>query len=440
MNTIRRTTAYRILAALLMGFALTAALTGCAAGSFPNPLRRFDETSGDHTDVGETEGSTGMTGAVQQDGTDGTDPSQSEQGSATAAGETGAAAAPDSDTTSTPDSEAAGAMTQYAYSTLDASEQTIYQEVLGGLTSRKEVSVSTLDKEKLNKIYNDVMSDHPEIFYVDGYTCTTHTIGGELSAITFEGSYICNEEEERDFSAQIQVYADRALAGLPDSTDDYLTVRYLYEYIVQNTDYDLTADHNQNILSVCIGGRSVCNGYAKALQYLLQKAGIPAFLVTGKARGAGHAWDLVFVNGSWYYVDPTWGDASFSEDSERAGSNWINYDYLCVTTKDIFTTHEITSRTTLPACTALSDNYYVREGSFFYSYDPDQMERVVEKAGEENSGILRLRCASQSVYDEMLDALIEQQGIYDYLPDVRAITYTKSDELYTLSIIPSQTQ
>ena len=158
------------------------------------------------------------------------------------------------------------------------------------------------------------------------------------------------------------------------------------------------------------------------MQYLLQKLGVPATLVIGKVHGTeSHAWNLVQVDGEYYYLDATWGDASYTSRGEAAAVAVlpnISYDYLCVTTADMSKTHTIESPVTMPQCTAITANYYVMEGAYFSSYDTNALAAFFDKGYDEDRVAVTLRCADEAVYNTFYEELITNQQIFHYLNSV----------------------
>ena len=91
------------------------------------------------------------------------------------------------------------------------------------------------------------------------------------------------------------------LSGISENASDYEKILYDYEYIVNQVDYDDAAEDNQNICSVFIGKKSVCAGYSKAMQYLMEKQGLFCTYVTGEVTesfsdGDGHK---ILMHGIW---------------------------------------------------------------------------------------------------------------------------------------------
>lgn len=329
----------------------------------------------------------------------------------------------------------------YAYSMLPESEQVLYLEIRDALVQFEEdVKLSSCDKSEISHAFQCVLNDHPEIFYVDGYTYTEYTLGDILKKITFTGTYRYNQDEIRSRQIEIESYVNQCLAGVPDNADDYTKVKYVYEYLIHHTEYDATAADNQNICSVFIEGRSVCQGYAKATQYLLDRMGIFSTLVLGRVvNGEGHAWNLVQIDGKYYYVDTTWGDASYqavggAADYPGERIPTINYDYLCVSTEQMNLTHTLENVVELPECISMEDNYYVREGLYFTEWDEERIARIFEEEYEKGSAYVTLKCAGYDVYRQMQEALIEKQEIFRYLdcPD-GVVSYSDDEKQYSMS-------
>ena len=109
----------------------------------------------------------------------------------------------------------------------------------------------------------------------------------------------------------------RQVQGL-ESREAYRTV---YQRVMDMTEYDdairdateeQTLTEEMQILRSAYGalvaGRSVCTGYARTFQALCDGLGLDCWTVNGYQDGAGHAWNMVRLDGEILYVDCTFGD------------------------------------------------------------------------------------------------------------------------------------
>lgn len=343
-------------------------------------------------------------------------------------------------------SQNAASVSHYAYDSLSDVEKLWYRDMEQALGSMAEsVRLSSagleagLDETCIDKIFQCVLIDHPELFFVEGYTYTKYTRGESLLAIDFAGSYSMDKDAALLRKQEIEAGVASLLAGIGPEASEYDKVKYVYETLIKNTDYDLNAPDNQNIYSVFVNHFSVCQGYAKATQYLLNSLGVECTLVMGTVdTGEGHAWNLVRVDGNYYYVDTTWGDASYRLENPGASSGQampdINYDYLCVTTRELLRTHTLGGVVPMPECSAVEANYYVREGALFTTYDREQMKALFDRAAGEGRADVTVKCADSACFQEILEALIENQEIFDYLAsETGTIAYAHNEKQLSLT-------
>ncbi len=337
-------------------------------------------------------------------------------------------------------------VTYFAYNSLSPAQQLWYRDMEQALGNmEEEVRLSTqgleagLDENCIDAIFQSVLSDHPELFFVEGYTYTKYSREDKVIAISFSGTYQMSKEEVVERKVQIEQSAGEILAGIDGQASEYDKVKYVFETIIRNTDYDLNAPDNQNIYSVFVGKSSVCQGYAKATQYLLNRLGMECTLVQGTVdTGDGHAWNLVRVDGSYYYVDTTWGDASYQledgNDVDAEALPEINYDYLCVTTEQLLQTHALPAEIVLPECVDMAANYYVHQGALFTTYDREQMQQLFCRAAENNQTDVTVKCGDYNCYQTIYRALIEEQEIFDYLPQgYGQVSYAHNEKQLSLT-------
>jgi len=236
---------------------------------------------------------------------------------------------------------ATSGMIRYSFSKLDKEGRILYRDIYAILNSHAEsVIINSRDTDKVDKVFQLVMNDHPEIFYVTGYSMEEYTLNGVVTKIKFSGTYDRTSDEVEAKKPLIDAYVERCIAAAPKDGSDYDKAKFVYEYIINNTEYDINSKDNQNILSVFNGGKSVCQGYAKATQYLLLKLNIPCILVSGTVHnGEPHSWNKAFVDGQWTNIDTTWGDASYMNIDTKETWNKITYEYLCKGDSEFSGTH-----------------------------------------------------------------------------------------------------
>ena len=320
----------------------------------------------------------------------------------------------------------------FYYDNLEPELKQLYLEIYIAVKNYADTFyICSISPEDIDYAFNCVMGDHPEIFYTNGYLYTKYTTVDRIVKIEFTPAYTISYDDVLKYQKEIELYKKSFLSGINQNTDDYTKIKYTYEYIIKNTEYDVDSVQNQNILSVFINGRSVCQGYAKAFQYLSGELGIQSTLVVGYVGdNEGHAWNMVKCNGQYYYIDCTWGDSSYLENSMSLNSGGINYDYLNISTSELQLTHVIDNFMPLPPCNSLADNYYVKEGLYFEGIDLVQLEMAFNKAKSQNRDSVELKCSNEDVYEKLGEYLIDENHIFDYMSNNKeTITYMQNKDL-----------
>ena len=321
----------------------------------------------------------------------------------------------------------------FAYLTLQEEEKQVYYEVLMTILEHKEsAEVSTLDAGVLEKAYKAVSADYGGLFWVSGYVYTQHTRNGEPVRMEFAPKYTMDAAQRETLQEQIDASAEELLAGISVTDSDYEKAKYVFEILVQNVDYDASVDNSQNIISAFLNRATVCQGYACAAQYLLRLLGIQSVIVTGTANGESHAWNLVRLDGGYYYMDVTWGNSRYLDHSSQM-EKYVNYNYLAVTSEEISRTHTLDNSFPLPECVSMEDNYFVKENRYFSEWNPDAIGAVLAEVWNAGGGDVSVKFSSIELYEQALDYFITQQYIADYCENISSIYYIEDTELFVLT-------
>lgn len=169
-------------------------------------------------------------------------------------------------------------------------------------------------------------------------TAVTLTVGiTDKSKVTIAPTNTTNKSVKWTSSNATIAKADEIIANLiKPGMSDFQKELVLHDYVVLHTVYDYKnyinntiTDDDGSAYGVLINGTAVCQGYAEAMNLLLNKVGIESQVVIGSAYGVhgweGHAWNIVLIDGSYYHLDTTFDDPLGNDgDDEVAMHNYFN--------------------------------------------------------------------------------------------------------------------
>ena len=325
---------------------------------------------------------------------------------------------------------------RYAYESLSKEEQKIYDQMLDAVMNQEEeVTLSTSDGRRLEDIFNCIKADHGGLFWVESFRYTQYQRNGQTEVMSFAPNYIMTAKERAAMQKKIDRQVKQYVKGLADATD-YEKAKTIYCRLIQKVDYNLKAENNQNIISVFIGKETVCQGYASAMQYLMNELGIPCVIVTGMAKGGPHAWNLLQLDGEWYYVDVTWGNSKYHDDEEN-DVKYVEYDYLNITTEEMLQDHIPQVRFGLPECTALKNNYFVHEKKYFTSMDEAAIAKlggIFKRAYQKGKNNISVKFSSRELCTQAKEYFLTEYHISEYCEGLETVYY-KTDMQMNIFVV-----
>lgn len=189
-----------------------------------------------------------------------------------------------------------------------------------GITEISSVIKSVLKKEdEIDYVKSWVINSNGKIDFT--YHYKTEDLKNRINFVDKETSRVVNEIKKNNKS-------------------DFDKVKAVHDYIVLNMTYDYDnyvngtlkddAYTSYGLLKNKIG---VCAGYAKLTNMLLDKLGVESKYVTGYVKNVLHAWNIVKIDGKYYYMDVTWDDPISSNKAN------ISYNYFLVSEKQLKKDH-----------------------------------------------------------------------------------------------------
>ena len=290
-----------------------------------------------------------------------------------------------------------------AYQQLSKQEQAIYEALYRGITEKKEFIPLPyeIDGDTYSRVYCMLEKQEGRFFYLGSSYYTAEKLR-EAQIVYRDGL----EEADRKREA-VERAEKKALENIKSHTSEYGKVMAINDYIVNNCTYvsGEDGDYSPTIYGCLVEKEANCEGYAKTFDMLASDVGIESCLITGVTdKGENHAWNQVKVDGKWYNLDVTWGDTDEGDDIRRA--------YFLCTDEDFAGTHKADERIFTPMiCTAVEDNYYVRNG-LFVETEADA-KRIIGDSVNRGSKMIEMKFANDDIYKSFKQKYIKNQKIFD---------------------------
>ncbi|MBR6603806.1 MAG: Ig-like domain-containing protein [Clostridia bacterium] len=178
----------------------------------------------------------------------------------------------------------------------------------------------------LAELYAFFSDNFTDCFHVNLAGCTKYGNSDFLVKMVFE--YLVEEEKYEEYKAIWDAKIESYLEGVDDSLTDVQKALILHDRIALRCDYDKeNADAGTLPLAsytpfgVVINEVAVCQGYAELYSYLLSCVGIKSYLCSSDVMV--HVWNIVVIDGEYYYVDVTWDDPVWDVSGRVTHTNFL---------------------------------------------------------------------------------------------------------------------
>ncbi len=227
--------------------------------------------------------------------------------------------------------------------------------------------------ENINALASLIFSKMPLIFHVNTFSygpVYSGTIGYITPQYHYDADTYASMLAEIDQGAEAMV-SDLKGNNALDDVQKALLVHDRLAYFCEYTLIEDTADPafltSHSIYGAMVIGDAVCQGYAAAYTYMLEKLDIPSYICVSTALN--HAWNIVYVNGNYYHVDVTYDDPIWS------GTEWdvagkVGHNYFLVSTEYMMANgHNANDYDTTPADKSFDSYFWQSSAASFQLLD-----------------------------------------------------------------------
>ncbi len=351
--------------------------------------------------------------------------------------------------------------------TTQALEDIVYSTATACNTSMIDISRFNYTVAKFSDFVNLCREKYPELYHLKnfslfGYKDTNGNgwLDNDEKVSDFKFEYYLNASTYNTYNSKSKQAAAEMLADIkatPSLTDlqkllllhDRIAVRCEYDYegyekykkaaignpYAQISDY--IDPESFGMYGTLVLGTSVCEGYARTYQYMLNELGIENYLCS--SVDLCHVWNIVKLNGEYYHVDITFDDPPCSSGNgtttvgtDRTGHVSHN-NFLRSTEGIIIESHDADDFDTTPDDTTYDDYFWQDSNTAFtllkgkIYYIDNQAEKLMQWQGGNGASDINLYDVSDN-WGRYMDNYACLSGDKNYL------YFNSSDTVYEYDV------
>lgn len=227
---------------------------------------------------------------------------------------------------------------------------------------------------------------------------TKYSDGRRQYVIDVAFTYYTTAEQEEELTREVENLIQSL--NLTNVRSDYEKIKLVYDYVCANISYDNDNLNDETYMlkftayAALLHKKAVCQGYGSLIYRILNEVGVDTRFVAGfDHNGGGHGWNLVELDGTYYYIDATW-DAGRSE-----------YNYFLKGKKDF------------PKHTATSDfvDWYNISDYEYVEREEEEIEPLPFTDLDEGSWYYQY--VAWAYENEVANGILQSDGTYKFEPD-----------------------
>lgn len=299
----------------------------------------------------------------------------------------------------------------YYYNSLEKDEKIAYELIMAEIGNfPKKIRIPVIDDEGLSDVFDALHYDNADFFFL-GENCNIETTS--FGTCYFVPKYVMSYTRYESAMEELGKIKQEVLAATANLSDDFDKELYIHDLIVENCSYveEIGGEYSSSY-GCLVNGKASCEGYAKAMKYLLDAVDIENYMIYGVTEtdsedDDGHAWNVAKINSDYYHVDATWDDPVDAESGNK-------YSYFNLTDEEISKTHTADKRFE-KVCKETAENYYVKNGIVFDEYNAETVNSLTSEFAKQmrlGEDTVSFKMTNKEALREAEKELFDMNGIY----------------------------